>query len=116
MSIQVDVASPAPGPALAPLLGNSISTSSKIATALQEMEVNGKRILKEVCSLNATKFERPKRKIVVRSTKTVHYLPPPPITCVVTERCPTPDQLVDAVVCLFCFLKKICSTIITRAD
>ena len=81
------------------VVSNSNTKVSALATVLQEMEENGKRILKENCQT----VPRPhvERKIKIRNKETFHNIPPPPITCVVRERCPTPDQIVDATVRFF---------------
>ena len=74
---------------------NSIVSNSSLAQVLTEMEENGKRILKENCS--RSKLITKKREIKV-TTNIFRAHPPAPIMCVVKERCPTPDQIVDATV------------------
>ena len=77
-----------------------ISTQEpSLATALQEMEENCLRILEEQCpTISRDPVER---RVVIRNTETIRNPDPAPITCVVRERCPTPDQIVDATVSVF---------------
>ena len=67
-----------------------------LINALKEMEENGKRILKETC--RTTQTPPVERKFVVRNRGIIRNAEPAPITCVVTERCQAPDQIVDVTV------------------
>ena len=71
-----------------------------LINALKEMEENGKRILKETC--RTAPIPLVERKFVVRNRGIIRNAEPVPITCVVTERCQAPDQIVDVTVsCYF---------------
>ena len=81
------------------VLENSVKVPA-LANVLTAMQANGERILRENCK---TREPKPihKRQIVLRKKEIFRNITPAPITCVVRERCQTPDQIVDATVSTF---------------
>ena len=65
-----------------------------VANSYEEMEANARAILKKLCPTPPPVLRRPRRYNIKRET--IRDKTPPPITKVITVRCPTPEQDVIA--------------------